>query len=140
MIRLVYVSAAVRLFNDTELDALLAKARTNNAALGVTGLLLHQDGNFMQALEGPAEVVDRLVGRIEADPRHHLFQRLIREPVDGRLFGDWSMAFARLRGDAQPGLEGFSTYLSEPLASGPLSRQPGIVPKLLESFRATMLR
>jgi len=140
MIRLVYVSAAVRLFSDAELDALLVKARANNAAAGITGLLLHKDGNFMQALEGEADAVETLVRRIEIDPRHHMFHRLFSETVDRRMFADWSMAYAHLRDAAPVGLEGFSTYLNEPWSSGPLLREPGIVPTLLESFRNTMVR
>ena len=52
MIALVYVSAARKLFDEAELSALLTQCRANNARLGVTGVLLYADGNFMQALEG----------------------------------------------------------------------------------------
>ena len=70
MIRMVYISSAVRLMTDAELVSLLRQCRANNEKAGITGMLLYKGGNFMQALEGPEEDVDRLQRRIETDPRH----------------------------------------------------------------------
>jgi len=50
---LVYVSSATELFSDTQLENLLLRSRQNNSTLGITGMLLYKDGNFMQCLEGP---------------------------------------------------------------------------------------
>ncbi len=52
MFSLTYVSSAVRPFAEDELADLLAVSRQNNARLGITGMLLYKDGNFMQVLEG----------------------------------------------------------------------------------------
>jgi hypothetical protein len=49
---LVYVSSATKPFSPDELSELLAQARVDNAALGITGMLLYSNGNFMQVLEG----------------------------------------------------------------------------------------
>ena len=54
---LVYVSSAVRLFATAELLKILGKFRRNNQLLGISGLLLYKDGNFIQALEGTEETV-----------------------------------------------------------------------------------
>ncbi len=59
MFFLVYVSSAVRPFSRVDLDDLLATSRANNARVGITGMLLYKDGNFMQVLEGDEEAVRR---------------------------------------------------------------------------------
>lgn len=94
MIRIAYLSTAVSPPAPADLEAILTASRRNNADLGVTGLLCHHDGSFLQFLEGDDAVVDRLYARIALDPRHHSVLRLYREPVTERLFGDWSMALA----------------------------------------------
>ena len=93
MLTLVYVSSAKALLTEQELLELLRHSRQNNAELGVTGLLLHIGGNFMQALEGPDEAVEALYDRIGADPRHHQVRTILRVPCTQRLFPDWSMDF-----------------------------------------------
>jgi hypothetical protein len=90
--RLTYVSSASRSFAPAELEAILATARVNNAAEGVTGLLLFHDGNFLQTLEGEEHAVRRIYARIERDPRHVGCIVLERRAVHSRLFDDWAMA------------------------------------------------
>ena len=71
MFFLVYVISATRPFVGEDLRVLLETCRKNNAELGVTGMLLYKDGNFMQVLEGEDEgSVRGLYGRIAADPRY----------------------------------------------------------------------
>ncbi len=57
MFFLVYVSSATRPFSGEDLRALLETCRKDNAELGVTGMLLYKDGNFMQVLEGDEDAV-----------------------------------------------------------------------------------
>jgi hypothetical protein len=91
---LVYVSAATADEpTSTELDALLAHARQTNSAHGVTGLLLHAGGNFMQLLEGEPQPVQETFDRIAASRRHKDIIVLMDETVCEREFPDWSMAF-----------------------------------------------
>ncbi|MBM4201884.1 MAG: BLUF domain-containing protein [Gammaproteobacteria bacterium] len=90
---LVYVSAAVERFADDELEELLTRARHKNARLGVTGLLLYFDGNFMQYLEGAPVTVRTLFEEISRDRRHHRIMTIVDEPVAGREFGAWAMAY-----------------------------------------------
>jgi Sensors of blue-light using FAD len=51
MIQLVYVSSSVKPFCDNELLQLLERCRRNNDKLGITGMLLYKNGDFMQALD-----------------------------------------------------------------------------------------
>ena len=75
-----------------ELADILRTARSNNAALGVTGALMLYDDWFAQVLEGPRDVVETLFGTIRADPRHDSVRLDQAEMVPRRLFEKWAMA------------------------------------------------
>jgi hypothetical protein len=100
MIQLMYVSTSTVAFNDESLRALLAGARTANVAVEVTGMLLHQDGSFLQVLEGKPVVIDPLFAKIGRDRRHGGVVMLARNDITVRNFPDWSMGFTDVRGSA----------------------------------------
>ena len=52
MISITYVSSAVFKFNEATLLDLVDQCQRNNLRLGVTGILVYSDGNFMQVIEG----------------------------------------------------------------------------------------
>jgi len=98
-----YSSAAARPFDAGELVELLTKARENNAALGVTGMLLYHDGSFLQVLEGERQTVEALYDKIADDPRHLKPMLLFRHEDHPRSFGEWTMGFHELlRGGIEP--------------------------------------
>jgi hypothetical protein len=98
---LVYVSAACGRPQDLDLGSILQQSRRNNAADGITGMLLYAQGNFMQALEGEAAVVERVYQRISCDKRHRRVTLLDRFEIAARQFPNWSMALSSL-GDLSP--------------------------------------
>lgn len=110
MLQIIYSSAAVAPFSETELTELLGKARVNNGRLGVTGMLLYHEGSFLQALEGDEHVVDALYTKIGKDKRHHRVVALLRRPIDDRYFDQWQMGFASSKG-LPYNMPGFSDYL-----------------------------
>jgi hypothetical protein len=57
MTEIIYASAQTQPFSSAQLTELLAKARRNNQALHVSGLLLYHRGSFLQVLEGDEAVV-----------------------------------------------------------------------------------
>ncbi len=91
MIRLVYVSTAAANLSESDLDDLLREAVARNAGLGVTGLLVYNGRNFMQALEGAPDAVLDLMTSISGDHRHSGVIVISREQVAERAFPDWSM-------------------------------------------------
>lgn len=117
MIHLVYTSKSVDPFSKDDLVKLLAISRQNNEKLGVTGMLLYQDGNFMQALEGDEEKVRALSARIAKDPRHVNFATLTDAHCEEREFPDWSMGFQNLDQLDLRELPGYTTFLDSPLRS-----------------------
>lgn len=95
MICLAYLSTARRPPEAAELEAILEKSRRNNAAAGVTGMLCHYDGSFLQFLEGEPEAVSTVYSRICADRRHYGIVEVYRGAIEGRIFSDWTMGLAR---------------------------------------------
>ena len=92
MITLAYFSSASRAVTPDLLSSILAQAQRNNAARGVTGLLCHYDGSFLQFLEGDADVVDPLFARIARDRRHKAVLQAYRAEITERAFPNWRMA------------------------------------------------
>jgi hypothetical protein len=138
MFSLVYVSSAARAFSRDELVALLIKARANNTALGVTGMLLYKGGNFMQVLEGDEQVVKDLQHKIAVDGRHHGMLILLQQHQADREFDGWSMAFRDLAHDGGEKIEGHSDFMSldwtDPLFTSDISK----IQRLLRTFRRSM--
>jgi hypothetical protein len=135
MLSLVYVSSAVRLLSTTELMELLHECRLNNAQLGITGLLLYKDGNFMQVLEGEDEVVRAVAAAIERDPRHKAFTILTVDTITERQFGDWSMAFNDLDRSEPIDVPGYSDFLNQRLPSEVFTESSEGARALLMTFR-----
>lgn len=93
---LVYLSSSSATMNDTSLEALLHQARSDNAANEITGILIYDDGNFIQYFEGPESAVLELFDKIKVDTRHTSVTRLDYAKIDARVFGDWWMGFRQL--------------------------------------------
>ncbi len=106
-----YASAAAKPFDAEELVELLSKARRNNAALGVTGMLLYHEGSFVQILEGDRGTVEALYAKIADDPRHVEPLLLFRHQEHPRNFGDWTMGFHELLKDGIEPPSGLNRFL-----------------------------
>lgn len=108
---LVYMSSAVEQFDDDDLEAVLAYSRERNTADGLSGMLVHRAGRFMQLLEGPYDAVMATYSRILADERHGDVSLLVEESIHTRRFPEWSMAFDRSEENGTP--DGFSGFLAQ---------------------------
>jgi hypothetical protein len=133
MRQLLYVSSCSRSLAPDALDQILAASRSNNGLAGITGLLLHIDGGFLQILEGEERSARELYARIAADRRHWDARLLLDREVPARAFTGWSMGFARHRAsDAETA--GMFGVTSEAIR-GRLSPGAGrIVAMMLETF------
>ncbi|MDR6993282.1 BLUF domain-containing protein [Luteimonas sp. 3794] len=111
MIRqLLYRSGQLYEFTTAEMVRLLRQSRDDNARDGIGGMLLSQDGLFMQLLEGPAVAVDALYARIASDPRHCEVRLLVRGERRMPLLPGWSMAWAESPADGEaPAFAGLET-------------------------------
>ena len=133
LIHLIYVSTAIQEFSAEDLLQLLDQARTKNARLGLTGMLLYTENNFFQVLEGEPAVVDELFQTISQDERHMKTVTIIREPIAKRSFGEWTMGFAAVTSADLQHLTGLNDFFGEGSSFAQLSR--GRAKKLLNAFK-----
>ena len=94
MFYLIYVSSATKRMNDTELLALQREASEYNKKTSVTGMLLYQEGTFMQMLEGEKKTVLHLYDKIQTDVRHKVIITMLQGDIEERNFQNWSMGFS----------------------------------------------
>jgi diguanylate cyclase (GGDEF)-like protein/PAS domain S-box-containing protein len=110
---LIYVSQAVQAISLQDLEDLLSKSHTFNRSAGLTGCLIHQDGYFLQMLEGEQKAVSALMEKIKVDPRHHQVRIAIEGPTRHRVFTDWGMAMRDL--SARADAPNFSAWQRRPI-------------------------
>ncbi len=91
--------------------------------------------NFMQLLEGSADVLDALVEAIKLDTRHGSVTVILQREIERRTFPDWSMGYRRLdTGDRR--LEGFRELPNKPEDFLTSAQAPSLAAKLLYGFQA----
>ena len=135
MYRLVYVGAAIQPFSKAELLELLKGARNKNQRLGISGMLLYKDGDFLQLLEGERSAVKALFAQIKQDPRHDGTIVVDEEETDERLFQDWAMGFRDLNDPEVQTTPGYTQYMNTPLVAEQLAKHPSTALQLLEMFK-----
>ena len=135
MFCLVYASSATKLFSPSQLTDLLASCHANNSRLGITGLLLYKNGNFMQALEGEEQAVLNLYAKIHQDERH---TGVLQTTIPARQFPNWSMGFRDLNSPEVRSLPGYNEFLNRPLTEAEFSSDPTYCQRLLTIFKKMM--
>lgn len=135
MRQIIYSSSATRPMDDQELVDLLDHARKNNHSMGVTGILVYHQGDFMQVLEGGAAVVDDLYRVIQEDERHTNIKTILRRNVPDREFSDWEMAFKHVTPEDISRVEGFNELADfKKLNSDIFRENPSLSSAFLQSF------
>ena len=135
MLSLIYVSSSVREMNPEELMDILKVSRENNVVSDVTGLLLYKGGNFMQALEGPDDVVRALYEKIKKDPRHKDVSIISTEQIQKRQFSAWEMAFTNLDNPEIKNEPGYSQFLQDEFTADVYRENPLRAYIMLLTFR-----
>lgn len=134
MICLAYLSTATSQMQPAEIEGILEKSRRNNVRDGVTGMLCHYDGSFLQFLEGDQADVLRAFNRIGRDDRHGGLIEVYRGQIESRAFADWSMALVKPE-DVGTEQRAFCRALRQVEIALDASHRDAIEP-FLHSFRA----
>lgn len=137
MIRLVYMSHAVKPFSTDELMSLLRQCRKGNSVVGITGVLLYFNECFVQVLEGKEEAVNEAFQKIKADPRHRNVIELERSYIKVREFPDWSMGFDEVDYSQLSALniEGLNSFFSESDNNDPSDLNQKLLGSLMKHFK-----
>jgi hypothetical protein len=112
LISVTYLSSAIAMWTEEELEVLLRDVRASNARVDVTGVLLYSGGSFIQTLEGPEAAVEGVLARVTKDPRHQGVLVVLRGEITDRAFAGWSMGFRRISPETAQEIPGFTHYLS----------------------------
>jgi hypothetical protein len=91
LLRIVYLSSAVRALSPSEMASLESVSRRRNSMAGITGLLITQGPHYFGVLEG---VEPRLLARMEViatDPRHRQLRILREQSIASRRFVGWRL-------------------------------------------------
>lgn len=135
MKRIIYCSRATRPLGSEKLIGLLAQARDDNRASGITGLLLYSHQSFLQLIDGDNDAIDRLYANIAHDPRHDSLRVLLDAEVSTRKYPDWTMGFAHLNDDdLARDLKGFTPATEYPLVNPELITNTTVAETLLDLY------
>jgi hypothetical protein len=107
---LIYASRRVSAEPSDILESIHAAAERNNALLGLTGALVFDHRGFVQLLEGCRANVTEMFLRIAQDPRHEDFRLLGVRDTPKRLFPQWSMHHAAIRGSGPVSARAFMPH------------------------------
>ena len=113
MFTLIYISRTTSPMAPADLEAILKVSRPSNLQKHISGMLIYKDGEFMQALEGKKEDVEKLFNIIAKDKRHDEILVLSRKEVPQRCFSDWSMGFQNISSDLPNGLIDPDSFFSD---------------------------
>ena len=92
-----YISSATNIDNiDNDIKEIIKKAIDHNDGNDITGILIYNDGNILQFIEGDGECVSALFKRISNAPRHKDIIVIFDEEIERRVFGRWTTALKRI--------------------------------------------
>ncbi len=94
MFRFIYSSTLTVPMNEKLLDDIVSTSVRNNSQIGITGILLFAEGQFMQVLEGPKQYIEVTTQTILSDTRHTGVRTLFQGGAGERSFPDWHMKAA----------------------------------------------
>jgi len=97
MIKLIYISTAIKDFSQEDCESLLEQSREKNQRLNITGLLILKDRTFIQWLEGKEEDVNEVFETIKKDDRHFQVTQIAKESIEKRAFPEWHMGFKNVK-------------------------------------------
>ncbi|MEE4244304.1 MAG: BLUF domain-containing protein [Kangiellaceae bacterium] len=91
LVELVYTSQSISLLDEGDVDSILDGAHEKNAKLNISGILIYNDGVFLQLIEGPRDSINQLFQSISHDARHFDINLISFSEVTQRNFESWEM-------------------------------------------------
>jgi len=135
LFHIVYVSFSCSQLSEKELKDLLTEIRRKNKSHDVTGMLLYNDGSFIQVVEGEKQILKDLYERIKKDSRHENIVKLVEEPIEKRTFPDWSMGYEVVDYKQVSKIPGYSNFMSSDNPEELIKGSTKEIMSLLNSFK-----
>lgn len=120
--------------SDADIQDILATAQRFNASVGITGMLLCVERQFLQYLEGDEQAVESLYERIAKDPRHSGVMRLFCGRYPRRVFEGWSMGFQQAGKEKPKALQGAIDLCRQSVGELVPSEAPAEITTFMQSF------
>jgi hypothetical protein len=96
-----YISNATQPESLDIINKIYANAKQNNLKHNITGILIYQNGNFLQVLEGIEENIDVTYQKIKFDPRHKNIIKVIDNRIEQRIFEDYNFGFSIIKSSVE---------------------------------------
>jgi len=135
LMHIVYVSFSFKDLTEIDLENLLADIRKRNKLQKVTGLLLYNDGTFIQLIEGKTRIIKNLFEKIKNDKRHSDVVLLLDESIKKRAFPDWTMGYYKLNREQSGKIPGYSDFMHSKDSRKLIESTSYEAMKLLNSFK-----
>lgn len=124
-----YISKEVPTKDDPNFADLFDFVIKFNKDHNITGVLLYEDGFFLQVLEGETQLIKDLFQRIKRDQRHKDVLNILDRPIEKPIFKSYSTGFSILT--EKKAIRDLNTYLSY---NYPGNEYPQNIQFLLEPF------
>lgn len=132
---MVYVSFSDKDLAESDLVSLLVEIRKKNKKQNVTGMLLYNEGSFIQVIEGFTQKINDLFEKIKGDTRHNTIVVLLDEVITSRSFPNWTMGYQKLTNQQASTIHGFSDFMESEDQKIVLKNSTPEVIYLLNSFK-----
>lgn len=93
---ILYISTMKIDYSKENIEEMLKLFKENNKNNNISGLMLYNERNVIQYIEGNNEELYRLYNNIENDRRHYNIIKIIDEKIIKRNFLNWGMNFKEL--------------------------------------------
>jgi RecA-family ATPase len=93
LVKLIYASTASAAVTPQTINDILKVAQQRNALCDMTGMLVFDQHDFLQAIEGERQTVDDLLTKLTTDSRHSRVTLLSYASIELRSYAEWSMEF-----------------------------------------------
>lgn len=125
---LTFFSTATAAMTEDGFAALERECAEHESHVGVTGMLLHKNGDFLQIIEGSHSVIRDMYARISADRRHTNIRNISERTIQSREFDGSAVGFKNL-----DGLAADTPFLS-PFSYEAFEAEPELALLVLEYF------
>ncbi len=111
-----YISRASESLSEADIIALLKLSTLTNNQNGITGILIHSCGNFLQVLEGQEDALIAVYEKIKVDERHDTVFEIYNCSSEYHVFNNYNARFSLL--DSKTDLIALKNYLRRSGYSG----------------------
>lgn len=92
-----YLSTSEVYITDKDIDEIFDVSTKYNSENSITGLLIYNQRNFFQVLEGREQLVDELFSKIQKDNRHKHIIVIEDAIIQQRFFGHYENGFVTMK-------------------------------------------